>query len=137
MKFSRTVAYAVQATLNLAETGGEDPVPCSRLASTGKMPERFLLQILRTLVTHGILVSTRGVEGGYRLSRPAGDISLLEVVEAIDGPITASMEINKAAAARYHGRLMAGLNAVAATVRGELGAMTLADLLGRERDASA
>src|SRR5262249_15437011 len=47
----------------------------------------FLLQILRSLVTHGILHSTRGVEGGYTLKRPAEDISLLDVIEAVDGPL--------------------------------------------------
>jgi hypothetical protein len=51
------------------------------------MPERFLLQILRVLVTHGILRSTRGVDGGYALTKPADQISLLEVIEAIDGPL--------------------------------------------------
>jgi Rrf2 family protein len=51
------------------------------------MPERFLLQILRILVTQGILKSTRGVEGGYALSKPAEQISLLEIMEAIDGPL--------------------------------------------------
>ncbi|HEY5316199.1 MAG TPA: Rrf2 family transcriptional regulator, partial [Pirellulales bacterium] len=60
MKFSRTVTYAVQAALALAQASGDRPVPCSRLAASGKLPERFLLQILRTLVTHGILLSTRG-----------------------------------------------------------------------------
>ncbi len=65
MKFSRTVSYALQATLQLAQEDRAAPVPCSQLAAEGKMPERFLLQILRNLVTHGILRSTRGVDGGY------------------------------------------------------------------------
>jgi Rrf2 family protein len=56
------------------------------------MPERFLLQILRVLVTHGILKSTRGVEGGYSLSRSPEAISLLEVIEAIDGPLETAGE---------------------------------------------
>jgi Rrf2 family transcriptional regulator, cysteine metabolism repressor len=87
MKLSRTVAYAVRATLQLAQYSQGTPVPCSKLASDGHMPERFLLQILRNLVTHGILRSTRGVEGGYALTRPPEQISLLEVIEAIEGPI--------------------------------------------------
>ena len=87
MKLSRTVAYAVRATLQLAQYSQGTPVPCSKLASEGHMPERFLLQILRNLVTHGILRSTRGVEGGYALTRPPEQISLLEVIEAIEGPI--------------------------------------------------
>ncbi len=89
MKLSRTVAYAVRATLQLAKTSSEAPVPCSRLASEGQMPERFLLQILRNLVNHGILRSTRGVDGGYTLTRPPAEISLLEVIEAIEGPMSA------------------------------------------------
>src|SRR4026209_54956 len=86
MKLARTVSYAVQATLQLAKNESSEPVPCSQLASTGNMPERFLLQILRNLVTHGILRSTRGVDGGYSLVRSPEQISLLEVIEAIEGP---------------------------------------------------
>ena len=76
MKLSRTVAYALQATLQLAQAKSGSPVPCSQLAATGHMPERFLLQVLRSLVTHGILQSTRGVEGGYTLERKPEDITL-------------------------------------------------------------
>jgi Rrf2 family protein len=66
VKLSRTASYALQAVLQLAQSDASGyPVPCSRLAAEGKMPERFLLQILRSLVTHGILGSTRGVDGGY------------------------------------------------------------------------
>jgi Rrf2 family protein len=100
------------------------------LAADGKLPERFLLQILRTLVTHGILQSTRGVEGGYRLSRSAAEISLLEIIEAIDGPIVATLEVNQPAASRYHARLAAVLGRVASLARRELGSVSLADLLG-------
>jgi Rrf2 family protein len=57
------------------------------------MPERFLLQILRNLVTRGILESTRGVDGGYRLVRDADEISLLDVIEAIDGPLNSILPI--------------------------------------------
>jgi Rrf2 family protein len=87
MKFSRSVVYAVQATMHLASAQSERPVPCRRLATEGQMPERFLLQILRSLVRHGILHSTRGVDGGYSLDRSPQDISLLDVIEAIDGPL--------------------------------------------------
>lgn len=95
MKMSRTVAYAVQATLQLARAPNNRPVPCSRLAAEGEMPERFLLQILRDLVNHGILQSTRGVDGGYALGRGASQISLLDVVEAIDGPMTPALPEGK------------------------------------------
>lgn len=130
MKFSRTVAYAVQAALTLADVGTDEPVPCSRLAAIGKMPERFLLQILRMLVNHGVLLSTRGVEGGYRLSRPASEISLLDVIEAIDGPIKATLEINRDGAGRYQARLEAAMNRIAGLLQRELGDVSLAELLG-------
>src|SRR5688572_32297421 len=91
MKLSRTVAYGVQATLQLARSNSSSPVPCSQLASEGHMPERFLLQILRHLVTHGILQSTRGVEGGYTLVRSPDNVSLLDILEAIEGPLDSSL----------------------------------------------
>ena len=73
----------------------ENPVPCSQLAAEGHMPERFLLQILRHLVTHGILHSTRGVEGGYTLERKPEQVSLLDVIEAIEGPLTSALPVGR------------------------------------------
>lgn len=89
MKLSRKVAHAVRATLQLSQHPSDSLVPCSKLASEGNMPERFLLQILRNLVNHGILRSARGLDGGYALARPPDEISLLDVIEAIDGPMNA------------------------------------------------
>ena len=60
------------------------------------MPERFLLQVLRNLVTHGVLQSSRGVEGGYFLGRYSAGISLLEIIEAIDGPLVSAMPLSTA-----------------------------------------
>ncbi len=85
MKLTRTVAYALQATLQIANLHPGNPVPCSRLAAEGQMPERFLLQVLRCLVNHGILRSTRGVDGGYSLQKPPEDVTLLEIIEAVEG----------------------------------------------------
>lgn len=129
MKLSRTVIYAVQATLQLAELQAAGPVPCSRLATEGGMPERFLLQILRNLVTQGILKSTRGVDGGYSLDRLPQEISLLEVIEAIDGPFGPRLpELDgEFSAARQH-RLREALDGVAVTVRRQLHGIKLSDL---------
>ncbi|MCG8451347.1 MAG: Rrf2 family transcriptional regulator [Pirellulales bacterium] len=88
MRMSRASAYAIGAILQLANAPPGVPIPCSRLAKTGEMPERFLLQVLRNLVNHGILKSTRGVEGGYSLLRPLSEVTLLHIMEATDGPIT-------------------------------------------------
>jgi len=91
MRLSRATVYAIRASLQLADAPEEEPVPCSRLARTGEMPERFLLQVLRQMVNHGLLKSTRGVDGGYCLMRPAREISLLHIVEATDGPVTSEL----------------------------------------------
>ena len=129
MKLSRTVAYAVQASLHLARCESEVPIPCSRLAAEGQMPERFLLQILRNLVARGVLSSTRGVDGGYSLERAPEDISLLEVIEAIDGPMVCGLPIGDGLPGGSHARLQEVLRDVTNQTRQQLAAITLAHLL--------
>lgn len=128
MKLSRTVSYAVQAVMRLAEADSSRPIPCSKLAAEGNMPERFLLQILRHLVTHGILQSTRGVEGGYTLSRSPEKISLLEIMEAIEGPLETSLPEEASISAEQSERLHEALAKVANAVREQLAAIKLSDL---------
>lgn len=129
MKLSRTVAYAVRATIQLAELEADGPIPCSRLAASGKMPERFLLQILRNLVTHGILRSTRGVDGGYMLIKPAHQISLLQLIEAIEGPYDASLELGEEICADSQEKLREALETVTTTTRRQLESIKLSQLL--------
>ena len=128
MKLSRTVSYALQATLHLAQQSDAVPIPCSRLAAVGEMPERFLLQILRNLVTHGILRSTRGVEGGYSLLRPATEISVLDVIEAIDGPMDVEVDAPKGLARQSYEHLCSTLCEITTASRQRLGALKIADL---------
>jgi Rrf2 family protein len=86
MKLSRSVTYAVRALLEMADKSGDEPLRGNQLAAVGGMPPKFLQQILRTLVVRGILRSSRGPDGGYTFSRGIHEISLLEIIEAIDGP---------------------------------------------------
>ncbi len=129
MKLSRTVAYAVRATLQLAKNPSDAPVPCSKLASEGNMPERFLLQILRNLVTHGILRSTRGVDGGYALTRPPEEISLLDVIEAIEGPLNAGQPAGDGLPANSQVKLQEALQEITDTSRRQLEAIKFSQLL--------
>jgi Rrf2 family protein len=95
------------------------------------MPERFLLQVLRNLVTHGILHSTRGVDGGYSLERAPQDISLLEVIEAIDGPLASAMPaLEGGVRGSCQSNLRAALDKVTSEARRQLQAIKLSDLLG-------
>jgi len=129
MKISRTVSYAIQATIQLARAGGDAPTPCSRLAAEGEMPERFLLQILRNLVRHGILESTRGVDGGYRLVRNADSISLLEIIEAIDGPLKPGLAPRRGLPEDVEQNLIRSLESVTALCRRELEAIKISSLM--------
>jgi Rrf2 family transcriptional regulator, cysteine metabolism repressor len=78
--------YAVVAMAELARAG-ERPVPIKELAERRGIPEQFLEQLFATLRRDGLLVSHRGMKGGYTLARPADEINVLEVVQALDGKI--------------------------------------------------
>ena len=132
MKVSRTMAYAVHAMLQLARADSHLPVPCSQLAHEGKMPERFLLQILRSLVTHGLLRSSRGVDGGYVLTRPPSEISLLDVFDAFDNPLIPSVPPLEKLPGETRDILLETLNRASAAARRELAHLSLADMLRAE-----
>jgi Rrf2 family protein len=136
MKLSRTIAYAIHATLQLS--GGERgvPIPCSQLASEGRMPERFLLQILRSLVTRGLLCSTRGVDGGYYLARPAEQISLRDIVEAFDNQLSPAMPVLEALSPEVRKRLFASFHGASTAAHDELAKLTMADLMRVGRSGS-
>ena len=78
--------YAVVAMAELARSG-ERPVPIKELAERRKIPEQFLEQLFSTLRRGGLLTSHRGMKGGYTLSRPADEITVLEVVQTLDGKV--------------------------------------------------
>ncbi|MGY8768768.1 MAG: RrF2 family transcriptional regulator [Pirellulales bacterium] len=139
MKLSRTVAYALQATLQLAETNSPVPVPCSQLANKGEMPERFLLQVLRSLVTHGVLRSTRGVDGGYTLVRPATEISLLDIIEAIDGPMDTHLPLEGKINDTFKGNLQEAISGVTDSAKKQLSEIKISQLisLDTEKDGTS
>ena len=78
--------YAVVALAELARAG-DRPVPIAQVAERRGMPVQFLEQLFSTLRRDGLLSSQRGVRGGYTLARPAEEISVLDVVQALDGKL--------------------------------------------------
>ncbi len=88
MEITQQADYAVRAVLELALQPPGMRLSCETIAQRHTIPLAFLTKICARLVTEGILQSQRGVKGGVQLARPAEEINLLEVVEAIDGPIT-------------------------------------------------
>jgi Rrf2 family transcriptional regulator, cysteine metabolism repressor len=115
--------YAVRALSELVRHG-EGPVPIGELARRRDIPVQFLEQLFATLRRAGVLRSQRGVKGGYAFARPPAEITVLEVVELLDGPL---------------GRDASGIFADAASAaRDVLAATTIADVAEREaRDATA
>ncbi len=87
MKLTRASSYALHAVAYMAVQKSDKPVASHHIAADRNIPERFLLKVLKPLVSARVLYSIKGPNGGYRLARPAGDISLLEILEAVDGPI--------------------------------------------------
>lgn len=99
MKISAKAEYACLAMLALARRSQDDPpVRIREISETHGIPERYLVQILLQLKGAGLVASTRGASGGYRLARPALAISLGEVLTAIDGPDNPPRESLKPAA---------------------------------------
>lgn len=92
--------YAVRALVELHRLGEAGPVPIAELARRGEIPAQFLEQLFATLRRGGVLRSQRGVRGGYSFARPAGQVTVLEVVELLDGPLGQGSAGVFAAAAR-------------------------------------
>ncbi len=87
MKLTRATSYAIHALVFMATQKHNRPVASHHIAQAGGIPERFLLKVLKPLVSARVLHSIKGPNGGYRLARPANEITMLEILEAVDGPI--------------------------------------------------
>ena len=88
MQITRQADYAVRAVLYLSGLDNGGRAPTSHIAREQQIPPSFLAKIVSQLSVAGVVQTSRGARGGVSLARPADDISLLEVIEAIDGPIT-------------------------------------------------
>jgi Rrf2 family protein len=116
--------YAVLALAELARSGSPDPVPIGELARKRDVPVQFLEQLFAVLRRAGVISSQRGVKGGYRFARDPSSVTVLEVVELLDGPLGRDAEGPFADAA--------------AAARKVLAETTIADVIERElREAGA
>ena len=79
--------YALSALVELYRHGDRAPVPLAELARRRDIPAQFLEQLFAVLRRAGLLRSQRGVKGGYSFARPANEITVLELVELLDGPV--------------------------------------------------
>jgi Rrf2 family transcriptional regulator, cysteine metabolism repressor len=79
--------YALKALTELGRQGGDTPVPIGELARQRDIPVQFLEQLFAVLRRAGLLKSQRGVKGGYSFAKPSSEITVLEIVELLDGPL--------------------------------------------------
>ncbi len=132
MNISAKSDYAVRALLLLAAGDRRGPVKGETLASDQHIPAKFLENILLDLRRAGLIASQRGADGGYRLSRPATDITLAQVIRAVDGPL-ASIRGARPESADYDGAATALRDvwvAMRAALRSVLEHVTLAEVAG-------
>jgi Rrf2 family protein len=130
VRVSAKVDYAVRAMAELAAAEPGTPVKADRLAEAQEIPPAFLDNILLSLRNAGLVESRRGPEGGHRLARPAQDISVADVIRAVDGPL-AGVGGQRPEALSYVGAatpLRDVWVAVRANLRAVLERVTLADL---------
>jgi Rrf2 family protein len=130
VRISAKADYAVRAVAELASAAGKRPVHSDRIAKAQDIPLKFLLNILTDLRRARIVQSYRGAEGGYRLARPAEEITVAEVIRAVEGPL-ANVHESRPEDLEYAGSA-AGLRevwiAVRANLRAVLESVTVADL---------
>jgi len=85
LELTKRADYAIRAVLALSRATDGERLSVRRIAADERVPERFLPQVMSDLVRAGLVEGTVGRSGGYQLAKPAAEISLLEVVEAVEG----------------------------------------------------
>lgn len=101
MQITRQADYAVRAVTFLARLEADQRAATSTIAQEQQIPPSFLAKIVSQLSVAGLLTTSRGARGGVSLARPPKDISLLEVVEAIDGPIMLNECVGDSAVCKF------------------------------------
>ena len=130
MRISAKVDYAVRAGVELAAATDEKPIKAERIATAQDIPLNFLENILGELRHAGIVRSHRGAEGGFRLARPADQVTVADVIRAVEGPL-ASVRGGPPEEAIYAGASESLLRvwiAVRASLRTVAEHVTLADI---------
>jgi Rrf2 family protein len=129
MKLSRASSYALHALAYMAGEPAQKPVASHVVAAARGISERFLLKVLKPLVSARVLTSVKGPNGGYRLLKPAKQITLLEVVEAVDGPVRGEAPaVGQNGGAALDRRLGAVCEDAGSLARQRLAKVTLAEL---------
>jgi Rrf2 family protein len=129
MNLPRTVEFALHAAMQIAQADAGSPANISALVTGADIPDRYVGIILDRLTHHGILQASAHLDGSYVLAKEPESISLLELFEAVDGPMPDVVIVAKGLSAGVRSKVTQTLNAVAESTRSTLGALTLAHLV--------
>jgi Rrf2 family protein len=133
MKLTRAASYAIHALVFMANQKHNRPMASHHIAQARGIPERFLLKVLKPLVSVRLLMSIKGPNGGYRLAKSANEITLLDILEAVDGPIRGQTSFAREETdGHLNKRLDQICNQAADQVRKQLQRVKISDLAGRD-----
>ncbi|MBL9164275.1 MAG: Rrf2 family transcriptional regulator [Planctomycetaceae bacterium] len=133
MKLTTTHRYAVTACLHLADVPPGELISCRALCEAGNIPERYVMQLLNGLTVAGAVRSVKGRHGGFALAKPAAQITLLDIMTALDGPLrirdVGDLSMMAPASRRA---IAAAFAAIETETKQQLGGITLAQLRTRQ-----
>ena len=131
MRLTHLADYAVVMMTAAARRGDGARLSATELADETGVPLPTAQKLMQQLSRHGLLAGQRGAGGGYALSKPVCEISLADIVEAVEGPISLTMcadGVNHDCALDAHCRVKPHMGIVGNAVRGALGAVSLQEL---------
>lgn len=127
MQISRKALYAIRALTYVASTRGDRLCTITEIAEKEEIPREYIAKILKELTVKGFLASYRGIKGGYRLNKSPDDISLLNILEAVQGPFgRPNRSTNDEDRKIFDGALNDFWSDLQGDVRGKLSQMNLA-----------
>ena len=132
LKLTRAASYAVHALVFMANQKTSQPMASHNVAKARGIPERFLLKVLKPLVSARVLLSIKGPNGGYRLAKPASEITMLDILEAVDGPIRGQAPFSEESNGPLNHKLELICKQAADQVRKHLEKVRISDLAGKK-----
>ena len=134
MKVSLRSTYGIMAAVDLAMQEGSGPIQVKAIARRQNIPARFLEQVLHAMKKAGLVTSQRGAQGGYVLSKKPSDVSVAEILEALEGPFLLTTETNGRLHHTKSETLLAKIwNRVQEAERHVLEGITVEELAGQQR----
>jgi Rrf2 family protein len=132
MRISRTVEYGLTAAVFIAQNCEDGLVMAKKISEAHDISMAYLLQIMQKLAKSGILTSKKGPHGGFNLARPAKEITMLEIIEAIDGPVIVPMNLVEQTGKPFAKKIEKMFLNVSEAMEASLAKVTVADLAGKK-----